>query len=127
MSPKLKNPTKTQLMHIADRLFSKYWIAKIGKSEKSGIKNKKLEVCHFKSRDYKCLRYERDNTFVLTTDEHFFFHKNPDLFREFYIEKRGEDMLVYLNKRIQNLKPLDKEFYEKQINELKKASGGELV
>ncbi len=117
--PKLLNPTKTQTMKMADRQFSQYWIRQIGQSEQSGKKNKKLEVCHFKSRDYKCLRYERDNIFILTTDEHFFFHKNPDLFKKFYIEKKGEDLLLWLNKKIQFLKPLTIEFFRKNYEKYK--------
>lgn len=122
--PKLLNPTKSQLMRMADREFSKYWIRTIGRSEKSKLAHKKLEVCHFKSRDYKCLRYERDNIFVLATDEHFFFHKNPDLFEKFYKEKKGEALLVWLNKKIQNLKPLDIEFYRRHYEKYKKLNEG---
>ena len=117
--PKLKNPNKSQLMHIADRKFSQYWIAKIGKCEKCGRVHIKLEVAHFKSRDYKCIRYSRDNTFVLCTACHFFFHKNPDLFKEFFIEKRGDELLLYLNKRIRVLKPLPIGWYKMQVDILK--------
>lgn len=116
--PKLKNPTKSQIMRMADRKFSQYWIKKIGHCERCKRSNKKLEVCHFKSRDYKCLRFERDNIFCLCTACHFFFHKNPDLFKEFFIEKRGEEMLVYLNKKIRFLRPLGIEHYKKKLAEL---------
>jgi hypothetical protein len=112
----MKKPTKTILMKKADIEFSNYWRNKIGQCEKCGRKNLKLELAHFKSRDYRCIRFARDNTFVLCTACHFYFHKNPDNFKEFFIEKRGFAILKWINLKIQKLKPLTIGFYKMQYD-----------
>jgi hypothetical protein len=117
--PKLKNPNKSQLIKMADRKFSKFWISKIGHCERCGATNVKLDLAHFKSRDYKIIRYDRKNTLVLCSwGCHKWAHSNPDLFKDFFVYLRGQQDLDYLNKKIRHLKPLGIEFYQNVISNL---------
>src|SRR4030066_243570 len=102
MSPKIKKPTKSQAMRMADRRFSEYWVKKIGHCERCGRKNTRLELAHFKGREYKIIRYERRNTLVLCgginiANCHVWAHNNPDLFKDFFVYLRGSQDLDWIN------------------------------
>lgn len=113
---------KSGLAKKADKLFADYWKNEIGKCERCGRKNGvQLQLAHIMTRAIRKLRYDRDNTIVLCASCHRHMHNKPLEFYDLVRKLKGDDIIIYLKKASNVLKPITASFYEKVIEKLKRA------
>ena len=75
------------------------------KCQRCGSKSKQLNACHFISRSNKVLRWEITNGVCLDVGDHFYFHKNPEEFTEWFKKLLGEkDFEILMIKKHNKLK-----------------------
>lgn len=119
----MKSP-KTKLMEKADALFSQYWKKKIGRCEVCGAleKQRPLFIHHIIGRECKKLRYVRENTMVVCWSCHQRLHQRGRevMTNEVYSKLKGDEIILYLRKARQVIKPVGIEFYEGIIKDLTK-------
>jgi len=111
---------KSGLAKKADKLFADYWKNEIGKCERCGRKNEvQLQLAHIITRGIRKLRYDRDNTIVLCASCHRHMHNKPLEFYDLVKKLKGDEIIIYLKKASNILKPISADFYKQIIEKYK--------
>lgn len=115
---KLGKQSKRGLIDKADRMFS-LQVRALGICERCGS-FQNLETAHIISRNNHFLRFDEKNALCLCKSCHKWGHENPNDFMKFAEEKKGYEVMSYLQKEKNRVHaPFSADFYKGQIERLK--------
>ncbi len=84
------------------------------------FRSENLQVAHFWSRTHLRVRWDLDNACLLQGGIHLFWaHKEPQLFREFWLKRLGSERFVALEIRARFAAPVSMEDLKNWNNYLK--------